>query len=74
MGKSLATSRRITIITPAGHGSKRGNRVTALRWAGLLRQLGHRVSIATEWRDHAVDVLITVHAIKSATAVLAAAK
>ena len=46
--------------------------MTALRWAGLLRQLGHFVTIATKWRDQAADVLITVHAVKSAASVLAA--
>ena len=43
-----------------------------MRWAGLLRQLGHLVTIASEWRDQAADVLITVHAVKSASSVLAA--
>mgnify|MGYP001473096675 CR=1 FL=1 len=74
MGESLAGSLKITIITPAHRGSKSGNRVTGLRWAGLLRQLGHRVSIATQWRDHDTDVLITVHALKSAEAVIRASE
>lgn len=74
MVESVATGQRITIITPARRRSPSGNRVTALRWAGLLRQLGHRVRIATEWRDHPCDVLLTVHAVKSAEAVLAASK
>ena len=79
MVESVATGQRITIITPARRGSPSGNRVTALRWAGLLRQLGHTVKIATEWHgteahNHACDVLLTVHAVKSAEAVLAASK
>lgn len=72
MADSVATRLRITIVTPAARGSRSGNRVTALRWAGLLRQLGHHVTIATEWRNPPSDVLITVHAVKSAASVLAA--
>jgi glycosyltransferase involved in cell wall biosynthesis len=34
--------------------------------------LGHRVSIATDWRNQDAKVLITVHAVKSAASVLAA--
>lgn len=72
MVDSVTRPQRIAIITPAARGSSSGNRVTALRWAGLLRQLGHCVTIATEWRNQAADVLITVHAVKSADSVLAA--
>ena len=72
MTNSVATQLRITIVTPAVRGSHSGNRTTAVRWAGLLRQLGHHVTIATKWQNAPSDVLITVHAVKSAEAVLAA--
>lgn len=65
----------ITIVTPAARGARTGNRVTALRWAGLLRQLGHRARLRTTAAGAvpaATDVLVTVHAVKSADAVLTA--
>src|SRR5262249_53889298 len=46
-------------------GSFSGNRVTAARWARLLRQLGHRVEISEKYRGEACDVLIALHARKS---------
>lgn len=72
MAASVSSRLRITIVTPAERGSRGGNRTTALRWCGLLRQLGHRTRIVTEWRDHEVDVLVVVHAVKSADAMHAA--
>lgn len=41
----------IAIITPGTADSRSGNRVTALRWAKLLHELGHRVRI-TNRLDH----------------------
>ncbi len=60
---------RITIATPAPSGSTAGNRVTALRWSRILRGLGHRVRVATGYDGRPCDVLIALHARKSATAV-----
>ncbi len=37
---------KVALITPAGRGSHAGNRATATRWAGRLRELGCRVRIA----------------------------
>ena len=56
---------RIRIITPAPPRSRSGNRVTALRWRRILRQLGHQVSIEQEYRDRRCDLLIALHARKS---------
>ena len=41
---------RIFLACPAPPHSRKGNRVTAVRWARLLRQLGHRVVIDTDYK------------------------
>jgi len=56
---------RISIVTPAAAGSRTGNRHTAQRWARLLRTLGHRVAVGTEWDGRACELLIALHARRS---------
>ncbi|HVF90368.1 MAG TPA: selenoneine biosynthesis selenosugar synthase SenB [Blastocatellia bacterium] len=56
---------RIGIITPAPPGSRYGNRVTALRWAGFLKRSGHRVTIGQEYEGEPLDLLIALHARRS---------
>src|ERR1051325_8813480 len=56
---------RITIVTPARAGSTHGNRITAIRWGGMLEQLGHRVSIRQTVDEQAADLLIALHARRS---------
>ena len=65
------TSRAIAIVTPAPRGSRTGNRVTALRWAGLLRQLGWRPFVCTEWAGQPARAMLAVHARKSAPSIAA---
>ncbi len=62
-------SQRILLITPAPPGSLSGNRATARRWARLLRDLGHQVEVAVEYRDQAPDVMVALHAWRSAAAI-----
>jgi putative glycosyltransferase (TIGR04348 family) len=46
-----------------------GNRVTALRWQRLLRSLGHRVRIVSSPGGTSPDLVVALHARKSAAAV-----
>lgn len=60
---------RILIVTPAPPGSRKGNRVTAERWAKQLDSLGHIVQVAEKYEDQKADVLIALHARKSARSI-----
>jgi len=60
---------RILLVTPAPRGSRQGNRVTAQRWAQIIRSLGHRVEIAERFGGQNCDVLIALHARKSADSI-----
>jgi putative glycosyltransferase (TIGR04348 family) len=59
----------ITIVTPAPPRARKGNRVTALRWSRLLRQLGNRVAVRQEYRGERCELLIALHARRSFAAV-----
>ncbi|MBL8739505.1 MAG: TIGR04348 family glycosyltransferase [Myxococcales bacterium] len=53
------------IATPAAVKSRSGNRITALRWAKRLRELGWRVDVLEQWDGSPCDVLIALHAVRS---------
>ena len=61
---------RIILVTPARAGSRSGNRVTAVRWARILRSLGHRVAVRTAWDGASADLLVALHAWRSARSVI----
>ena len=61
---------KISLITPAPKRSRAGNRTTAERWASLLRALGHRVRVAVEYDDEPADVMVALHAWRSAGAAM----
>ncbi len=60
---------KIAIAVPSSAISRSGNHHTAARWAGFLRGLGHRVRIVKEWRSGQDDLLLALHARKSATSI-----
>jgi putative glycosyltransferase (TIGR04348 family) len=59
----------IVVITPARPASRSGNRTTALRWARILRGLGHRVRVANDYDGRPADLMIALHAWRSADAI-----
>ncbi len=61
---------KIVMACPAPPGSRVGNRVTALRWAGILKGLGHRVRISAAYAGEPCDLLIALHARRSHEAVV----
>jgi len=60
---------RICIVTPTPPRTYHGNAVTALRWQSILKDLGHQVEVTQEYSDGAFDVLVALHARKSAPSV-----
>jgi putative glycosyltransferase (TIGR04348 family) len=56
---------KIALITPAAANSRYGNRNTALRWAQLLRELGHQVHVQQQWNGRGADLLLALHARRS---------
>jgi putative glycosyltransferase (TIGR04348 family) len=59
----------IQLVTPAPLTLNNGNRITALRWAGLLKRLRHRVRITQSYDGRPCDVLIALHARRSADSI-----
>jgi putative glycosyltransferase (TIGR04348 family) len=61
--------RYVTIETPAQVNSRSGNRTTAERWRTILESLGHHVTVTTGYDGAPTDLLVAIHACRSAGAV-----
>ncbi len=65
----------ISVITPTAKRSRSGNRATAARWARILESLGHSATVGEAWpgaaRPESTDILIAIHAWRSASSVAA---
>ncbi len=57
---------KISLITPAGKRSKSGNRTTADRWERILTGLGHRVAVDESYEGGDADMMVALHAWRSA--------
>ncbi len=60
---------KICLVTPAPDESRCGNRVTAERWSRILRELGHETFVRERWDGEACNLLIALHARKSASSI-----
>ncbi|HET9385621.1 MAG TPA: selenoneine biosynthesis selenosugar synthase SenB [Gemmatimonadales bacterium] len=60
---------KIAITVPASAVPRSGNQHTAARWARFLRGMRHRVRIVKEWRGGHDDLLLALHARKSAASI-----
>jgi len=60
---------RVRLVTPAPRGSRAGNRASANRWAAILRRLGHRVKVSTDYHGEPADLMVGLHAWRSADAI-----
>ncbi|HEX2932593.1 MAG TPA: TIGR04348 family glycosyltransferase, partial [Candidatus Binatia bacterium] len=60
---------KIQLVTPAPLRLNNGNKITALRWAKIFRRLGHRVKVIQRYGGAACDILIALHARRSADSI-----
>jgi len=61
---------KISLITPAKKQSRNGNRTTAVRWARIFRDLGHKVKIDVVYQGEPADMMIALHAWRSAGSIV----
>ena len=59
----------IQLISPAKFDSRNGNRTTAVRWRNILQSLGHNVSVAQKYLGQNADVMLALHAWRSADSI-----
>ncbi|HET7549360.1 MAG TPA: selenoneine biosynthesis selenosugar synthase SenB [Usitatibacter sp.] len=58
----------VCIVTPGTRSANNGNWRTAVRWAGMLRDR-YRPIVQSEWNGEAADVLVALHARRSAESI-----
>lgn len=62
---------RLVLITPYGAAHRNGNWHTAARWTRFLREAGHTVRVQVEWDGREVDLMLALHARRSAGSIRA---
>ena len=60
---------RILLITPPRQTHLAGNQITARRWTKIFRALGHEVIVADRFDDQPADLLLAIHAYRSADSI-----
>lgn len=60
---------RILLITPPRQAHLAGNQITARRWTKIFRALGHEVIVADRFDDQSPDLMLAVHAYRSADSI-----
>ena len=60
---------KIVIITPVRSSSRSGNGTTTARWTRILRELGHGVHVINRYDGAAADLMIALHAWRSADSI-----
>lgn len=59
----------IRIASATSWSSRKGNRITAARWAGQFRHLGHDVHVEPAYSGGHADLLVALHAMKNAASI-----
>ena len=59
----------IQLVTPAPLRINNGNKITALRWVGIFQKLGHQVRLTQSYDGADCDILIALHARRSADSI-----
>jgi putative glycosyltransferase (TIGR04348 family) len=62
---------KIQLVTPAPLRLNNGNKITALRWADIFKKLGHGVAITQSYDGSDCDLLVALHARRSADSIRA---
>lgn len=60
---------RIFVASTTPAWSRKGNQITAVRWARMLRALGHRATVREQYTQGRYDLLVALHARRSVESV-----